>query len=152
MPTRSRLFGILAVASGLGLSAALAAGGETSKATWKGAWKFEIDRQDQPSLNYYDTRGKTVFRIGWGAHFDMGAVYPGAPKKDDDKVSITIANGKTQMDFAGFADAGSEYDPPHTTSFDQPDLGYARDDPELYEAKWHALEKRVSIFWIPARR
>ncbi len=133
-----RLLGILAVASGLALSAALAAGG-----TWKGAWKFEIDRQDQPSLNYYDTKGKTVFRIGCGAHLDMHAVYPGAPKKDDEKASITIASGKTQMDFAGFIDAGNEYGPPHTTGFDQPDLGYAREDPELYEAKWHELENRV---------
>ena len=138
MTTRARLLAILAVMSGFALSAALAAGD-----TWKGAWKFEIDRQDQPSLNYYDPKGKTVFRIGCGAHFDMRAVYPGAPKKDDDKVWITIGNGKTQMDFAGFADAGTEYDPPHTTSFDQPDLGYARDDPELYEAKWHEWENRV---------
>ena len=63
-------------------------------------------------MTYYDTRGKTVFRIGCGAHFDMRAVYPGAPKQDDTKVSITIANGKTQVDFAGASDAGSEYDPP----------------------------------------
>ena len=39
------------------------------------------------------------------------------------------------MDFAGVVDSGTEYDPPHTTMFDQPDLGYARDDPELYEDK-----------------
>ena len=73
----------------------------------------------------------------------MRAVYPAAPKQSDTKVSITIANGKTQMDFVGTADAGTEYDPPHTTMFDQPDLGYAREDPELYEDKWHALENRV---------
>ena len=135
----ARLLGIVAVMSGLGLSEALPAGD-----VWKGAWKFEIDRQDQPALNYYDTKGKTVFRIGCGAHFDMRAVYPGAsPKQDDTKASITIANGKMQMDFAGVIDAGTEYDPPHTTIFDQPDLGYARDDPELYEDKCHALENRV---------
>ena len=73
----------------------------------------------------------------------MRAVYPAAPKQSDTKVSITIANGKTQMDFVGTADAGTEYDPPHTTIFDQPDLGYAREDPELYEDKWPALEVRV---------
>lgn len=138
MATPARRLVILAVMSGLGLSAARGAGG-----TWKGAWKFETDRQDQPALNYYDSKGKTVFRIGCGAHFDMRAVYPGAPKKDDTKVSITIANGKTQMDFAGVIDAGYEYGPPHTANFDQPDLGYARDDPELYEKKWHELENRV---------
>jgi hypothetical protein len=140
--TLATLLAILVAVSGLVLSAASAAGG-TSKNTWKGAWKFEIDRQDQPALNYYDTRGKTVFRIGCGAHFDMRAVYPGAPKPDDTKVSITIANGKTQMDFAGVIYAGYEYGPPHTTNFDQPDLGYARGDPELYGDKWHALENRV---------
>jgi hypothetical protein len=142
MRTHARLLAILVAASHFGLSAAVAAGG-TSKDTWKDAWKFEIDRQDQPALTYYDTRGKTVFRIGCGAHFDMRAVYPAAPKQDDTKVSITIANGKAQMDFAGVIDAGSEYDPPHTTIFDQPDLGYAREDPALYEDKWHALENRV---------
>ena len=73
----------------------------------------------------------------------MRAVYPSAPKQDDTKVSITIANGKRQMDFAGVMGAGSEYDPPRTTIFDQPDLGYARDDPELHESRWHALENRV---------
>ena len=140
MTTHARLLAILVAVSGVGLSAAVAA----SNDTWKGAWKFEIDRQDQPSLNYYDNRGKTIFRIGCGAHYEMDAVYPGAaPKQDDTKASITIANGKTQMDFAGVIDAGSEHDPPHTTMFDQPDLGYARDDPELYEDKWHALENRV---------
>lgn len=94
-------------------------------------------------LNYYDSKGKTVFRIGCGAHFDMRALYPGAPKKDDTKVSITIANGKMQMDFVDVIDAGYEYGPPHTANFDQPDLDYARDDPELYEKKWHELENRV---------
>jgi hypothetical protein len=129
MTMHARLLAILVAVPVLGLFAASAAAG-TSKDTSRGAWKFEIDRQDQPSLNYYDTRGKTVFRIGCGAHFDMRAVYPGAAKQDDTKASITIANG-------------TEYDPPHTTMFDQPDLGYARDDPELYEDKWHALENRV---------
>jgi hypothetical protein len=58
-----RLLGIAAVMSGFGLSEALPAGD-----VWKGSWKFEIDRQDQPWLGYYDTRGKTVLRIGCGAH------------------------------------------------------------------------------------
>jgi hypothetical protein len=136
----SRLLGIAAVVFGFGLSEELPADG-----VWKGSWKFEIDRQDQPWLGYYDTRGKTVFRIGCGAHFEMDAVYPGAPKQEHTPGSITIANGKTQMDFAGFIYAGSEFFPPHTTFFNQPDLGYAGDDddPEHYQDKWHALENRV---------
>jgi hypothetical protein len=140
MTTHARLFAILVAASCCGLCAAVAG---ASNDTWKGAWKFEIDRQDQPALSYYDTRGKTIFRIACGAHFDMRAVYPGAPKPEDTKVSITIANGKTQIDFAGSTDPGTEFDAPHSTMFEQPDLGYAREDPELYQDKWHALENRV---------
>ena len=131
-----RLLGIVAVMSGLGLSEALPAGD-----VWKGSWKFEIDRRG-PSLGYYDTSGKTVFHIVCGMHFEMDAVYPGAsPKQDDTEASITIANGKTQMDFAGFIfpsadpDSGFFSDLPF---FNQPDLGH----PELDEDKWHALEDR----------
>ena len=139
MTAHARLLGIVVALSWLGLSAASAAGG-TSKDTWKGAWKFEIDRQDQPWLGFYETTGKTVFRIGCGAHFEIDAVYPGgAPKQDHTKASITIANGKTQMDFAGFTYAGPESFPPNTSMFNQPDLGY----PELDEDKWRALENRV---------
>jgi hypothetical protein len=135
MSIHARLLGIAAVVSGLGLSEALLAGD-----VWKGSWKFEIDRQAQPYLTYSDTGSKTVFRIGCGAHFEMDAVYPGeAPKQDHTKASITIANGKTQMDFAGFTYAGPESFPPNTTMFNQPDLGY----PDLAEDKWRALENRV---------
>jgi hypothetical protein len=134
-----RLLGIAAIVFGFGLSEALPAGD-----VWKGSWKFEIDRQDQPWLGYYDTSGKTVFRIGCGAHFEIDAVYPSTPpKQEDTPASITIANGKKQMDFAGFIYAGPESFPPDTTWFNQADLGYARDDPELYEDKWHALENRT---------
>ena len=145
MTTHARLLAILVAVSGVGLSAAVAA----SNDTWKGAWKLEFPPpRDQPSLTYYDTNGKTVFRFGCWTHYEMDAVYPGAaPKQDDTKASITIANGKTQMDFAGFiflkplAPGPSSW-PPNTTMFNQADLGYARDDPELYEDKWHALENR----------
>jgi hypothetical protein len=128
----ARLPVVLAIVSLLGLTAALAA---------EGAWKFEIDRQDQPSLSYLDSNHKTVFWVGCGAHFLMRAVYPGAPKKDDDKATITLANRTTHMDLAGEIEAYDDL-PPHTTGFVQADLGYARDDPELYEEKWHALEAR----------
>jgi hypothetical protein len=132
-----RLLGIVAVMSGFGLCEALPAGD-----VWKGSWKFEIDRRG-PWLGYYDTSGKTVFRIGCGMHFEMDAVYPGAsPKQDDTEASITIANGKTQMDFAGFIFPSADPDSgffPDLPFFNQPDLGH----PELDEDKWHALENRV---------
>jgi hypothetical protein len=131
-PILAKLLMASVIVSLLGLSAVLAA---------DGAWKFETDKQDQPSLSYLDSDGKTVFWVGCGAHFLMRSVYPGAPKKDDDKAAITLANRTTHMDFAGEIEAYDDL-PPHTTGFVQADLGYARDDPELYEKKWHALEAR----------
>jgi hypothetical protein len=138
MTRHVRLLAIFVALFGLELSAAVAAG--TSKDTWKGAWKFEIPSpREQPWLSYYDTRGKTVFRFGCGTHYEMDAVYPGAaPKQEHTEATITIANGKAQMDFAGFTYAGPENWPPNTTMFNQADLGH----PELDDDKWGALEDR----------
>jgi hypothetical protein len=78
--------------------------------------------------------------IGCGTHFEVLAVYPATPKQDGrQSATITIAGGKTQMDFAGFVDAGSELTPPNVKMFDQADLGF----PDLEQDKWRALENRV---------
>jgi hypothetical protein len=108
-----------------------------------GAWKFEIDERDHPYLSFLDGNGKTVFMVGCGHAFAIHAVYPGAPKKDGEKATIAIANGKQQMSFAGEIDSGYDDDPPNTTHFVQWDLGYRRQDPNLYEKKWHQLENRL---------
>jgi hypothetical protein len=132
LPTR--LLGILAVISCLGLSGAVAD---------DGAWKFQVDERDHPELSYLDNNGKTVFMVGCGHAFAIHAVYPGAPKKDGEKATITIASAKTHMDFAGEIASADEDDPPNTTHFLQWDLGYRRQDPNLYEKKWHRLESRL---------
>src|SRR5499426_3010762 len=106
-----RLLGIAAVVFGFGLSKALPAAD-----VWKGSWKFEIDRRDNPMLAYYDTRGRTIFRIYCGTHFETDAVYPGAAPKGDTTGSITIADGKTQMDFAGNVFHNPEVEMPRRTS------------------------------------
>jgi hypothetical protein len=138
MTMHARWLGLVVALSWL-WSFTIAAAGGPSKDVWKGAWKFEVDRQDQPFLGYYELSGKTVFRIGCGAHFELDAIYPGAaPKEEDTKASITIGNGKTQMDFAGSIFAGPESFPPHTAMFNQSDLG----DSDLGQDKWRALENR----------
>jgi|HubBroStandDraft_4_1064222.scaffolds.fasta_scaffold225607_2 hypothetical protein len=128
------LLGILAVISCLGLSGTVAA---------DGAWKFQVDERDHPELSYLDTNGKTVFMVGCGHAFAIHAVYPGAPKKDGEKATITVASAKTHMDFAGEIASADEDDPPNTTHFLQWDLGYRRRDPNLYEKKWHRFESRL---------
>src|SRR5215470_7186385 len=129
----ARLLGIAAVVFGFGLSEALPAGD-----VWKGSWKFELYR-DSPMLSYYDTSHRTIFRIYCGTHFETDAVYPAAAPKEDTTGSITIANGKTQMDLAGYIIPHAEVDmPTDLPFFNQGDLG----QPELDEDKWRALENR----------
>src|SRR5215471_19336914 len=66
---------------------------------------------------------------------------PGAaPKEEHTPVAITIANGKTQMDFAGDIYPHPEGDmPTGLPFFNQANLGH----PELDQDKWGALENRV---------
>jgi hypothetical protein len=137
MSIHARLFGIAAIVLGFGLSEALPAGD-----VLKGDWKLDISPpRDTPYLTFTDANHKTVFRFGCGVHYELDAVYPGsAAKQDDTAASITIANGKTQMDFAGnlflLDGRGAKDWPPHTTMFNQGDLGHR----ELEGDKWNALE------------
>jgi hypothetical protein len=80
MSMYTRLLGIAAVVFGFGLSESLAAGD-----VWKGSWKFELDHSHggNPMLAYYDTRGRTIFRIYCGTHFETDAVYPGTAPKEE---------------------------------------------------------------------
>ena len=131
-----RLLGIAAVVLSFGLTKT-----PLASDVWKGSWKFEIDRRDNPMLAYYDTRGRTIFRIYCGTHFETDAVYPGAAPKQDTTGSITITNGKTQMDLAGYVFAPSPEVvemPTDLPLFNEAELGH----PELDVDKWGALENR----------
>jgi hypothetical protein len=108
-----------------------------------GAWKFQIDERQHPLLRYLNADGKTVFMVGCGHAFAIHAVYPGAPKKDGDTATIAIGNGRTRMEFPGEINSDFDEVPPNATHFVQWDLGYRRQDPGLYEKKWHQLENRL---------
>jgi hypothetical protein len=104
-----------------------------------GAWTFVVDEQDHPLLTYSED-GKEVFFVGCGHAFALQAKYPG-PRIRKGAATITIASAQTRMTFKG------EIDKPQagTTGprFSQIDLGYRRQDPELYGDKWHAREDRL---------
>ena len=139
MTWHARLLGLVVVLSWLGLSAATAAG-SPPKNVWRGAWTLEMDRYDRPWLTFNETNHKAVFRFGCGTHYELDAAYPGeAPKQEHTEATITIGNGKTQMDFAGFTYAAPENFPPDTSWFNQADLGH----PELTDDIWGALEDRL---------
>ena len=127
--------GVLTTSFCLVLSSALAAGG---------TWKYGSEDRGHPQL-IYSENGKNIFMVGCGRAFAIHAVYPGTPKKDDEKATITIANAKTRMTFEGEIDSASGADdPPNTTHFLQWDLGYKRQDPELFGKKWKRLEVALS--------
>ena len=118
----------------IGVSVSFAAGG---------TWKYGREDRGHPQLTYSEN-GKNVFMVGCGHAFAIHAVYPGAPKKDEAKATITVSNGKSKMNFTGKIDSGySSEDPPHTAHFIQWDLGYARQDDDLYGKKWKALEAKL---------
>jgi hypothetical protein len=132
-----KLLAILAATAGLALSAASAAGD---------GWKFDTEDQGHPRLAHWEN-DKTVVMIGCGHAFAVHAVYPGAPRKDDEKATITIANGKTEMKLDGIIESRfAEMSPPNTTHFVQWDLGFTRQDRELYGRRWKRQEARLLNF------
>ncbi len=126
--------GLLATISCFGMSLAFAA---------NGVWKFGTEDRGHPELSYSENGG-TIFLVGCGHAFAIHAVYPGAPKKEGEKAAITIANARNGMNFEGEIESGEGLSyPPNTTGFVQWDLGYARQNPGLYEKKWKQLESRL---------
>jgi hypothetical protein len=101
-------------------------------------WKFEPDARDNPILNYAEN-GKKVFSIGCGRAFGVEAKYPGVAKKQG-RATITIANSKASMKFDGeFAAPESD----GAMDFIQYDLGFRRQDPELYGKRWNRIKTRL---------
>ena len=133
MQVSPRLLALCAVGAWLGSSGAFAA---------DGVWTFDTKDRGHPTLQYKEN-GKSVFHVGCGHAFAIHAVYPGTAKKPDDKASITIAIAKMRMSFAGEIDSAWPDDPPNTTHFLQWDLGFKRQDPELFGKKWKRLESRL---------
>ena len=106
-----------------------------------GTWTFDIEDRGHPTLQYI-VAGKTVFFVGCGRAFGLHAIYPITARNVGDNVTITVANSKTSMTFSGQIDESWESDPPNTKHFRQWDLGYDRQDPELYGRKWKMREIR----------
>jgi hypothetical protein len=137
MPFHQSLLCVLAATAGLALSSALAA---------DGTWKYDTEDQGHPRLAHWEN-DKAVVMIGCGHAFAVHAVYPGAPKPDDAKATITIANGKSEMKLDGIIESRfAEMSPPNTTHFVQWDLGFTRQDRELYGRRWKRQEARLLDF------
>lgn len=103
-----------------------------------GSWKFEFDEQDHPSLTYSED-GKTIFLLGCGHGFAVHVKYPGAPKTPGN-ASIDISNARARMTLRGELEEPTGDD---RTTFVQWDLGFARQDPDLYGSRWKKERSRL---------
>jgi hypothetical protein len=109
-----------------------------------GTWKYQVVPNDGHVLTYADD-GKVTFYLGCGRGFALQVKYPGAAKEDG-KARITISTRKEKMTFDG------EFVPPvkvevpvpmdFATEVAQTYLGYAKNDPRVYNKRWLALRSR----------
>ncbi len=124
----------------LGLLAAMALVSVCPAFAADGAWKFVVDERDHPVLTYSEN-GKEIFFVGCGRAFGLHANYPGAQDRRGAAV-LTAAAAKTRMRLKGEVDE-PEAGKTGPARFTQWDLGYRRQDPNLYEKPWHALKDRL---------
>lgn len=103
-----------------------------------GSWKLEFDSRELPSVSYMEN-GKTVFLLGCGRAFGLHAKYPGTPGKSG-KASISIGSARSRMTLLGEFE---EADGDDQTTFVQWDLGFSRQDPELFGKRWDRVLSRL---------
>lgn len=103
-----------------------------------GSWKLESDSRELPALRYSED-GKVVFLLGCGRAFGLHAKYPGKANKSG-KASITISNARSSMALLGEFE---EPDGDDQTTFVQWDLGFSRQDPELFGKRWERIRSRL---------
>jgi hypothetical protein len=113
--------------------------GLSSTAAAAGAWKYGEDSRGHPELQYL-ANGKATFFIGCGRAFGLHVHYPGIAGKSEQPASITISAGKASMVFKGEFQETTE---DMATEFLQWDLGYRRQDPELFGKRWKAKLTRL---------
>jgi hypothetical protein len=97
-----------------------------------GSWKLEFDSRNLPSVSYTEN-GKLTFVLGCGRAFGLHAKYPGHADKAG-RATITIGDDRKTMKLKGeFEELSGDGD---LTNFVQWDLGYARQDPDLFGKRW----------------
>jgi hypothetical protein len=104
-----------------------------------GSWKYELEQPRGKTVLRYIEDGKAMFYMGCAHAFELHVKYPGAAKTEG-KSSVTIARGNSSMTFEGEFEPAEEGS---ATTFEQWDLGYGHQDPNLYRKKWKAVRDRL---------
>lgn len=104
-----------------------------------GLWRLEFDNRELPALSYTED-GHLIFLLGCGRAFGLHAKYPGMAGSSG-KAALTIGNGRKTMKLAGeFEELSGDDD---LTNFVQWDLGFSRQDPDLFGTRWERIESRL---------
>lgn len=103
-------------------------------------WKLEFDNRDLPSLSYSEN-GQLTFVLGCGRALGLHAKYPGKAGRAG-KAVLMIGNGRKTMKLVGEFEelSGDDGD---LTNFVQWDLGFSRQDPELFGKRWDRILSRL---------
>ena len=104
-----------------------------------GSWKYELEQPRGKTVLRYIEDGKATFYMACAHAFELHVKYPGSAEKEG-KASVTISRGRSSMTFEG------EFEQPDedlATTFEQWDLGFSHQDPDLYQKKWKALRDRL---------
>jgi hypothetical protein len=104
-----------------------------------GSWKYKESKSGNPGLTYSEN-GKATFLFGCGRAVGLHVKYPGEAKKEGN-ATIAISTAKTSMSFDGkfeapFEDSGA-------VNFVQWDLGFSRQDPEIYGERWNQIKSQL---------
>ena len=104
-----------------------------------GSWKLEFDNRQLPSLSYSED-GKLTFVLGCGRAFGLHAKYPDKAGRAG-KATLMIEGGRRTMKLVGeFEELSGDDD---LTNFVQWDLGFSRQDPDLFGKRWKRVEKHL---------
>ncbi|MCJ9701394.1 MULTISPECIES: hypothetical protein [unclassified Bradyrhizobium] len=104
-----------------------------------GSWKLEFDNRQLPSLSYSED-GKLTFVLGCGRAFGLHAKYPDKAGRAG-KATLMIGDGRRTMKLVGeFEELSGDDD---LTNFVQWDLGFSRQDPDLFGKRWKRVEKHL---------
>ena len=104
-----------------------------------GTWKLEFDNRDLPSLSYAE-QGKMTFVLGCGRALGLHVKFPGKARRAG-KATITIGDSRRTRKLVGEFEEPSGAD--DATNFVQWDLGFSRQDPELFGKRWDRLLSRL---------
>ncbi len=104
-----------------------------------GSWKYQESKTGNSNL-IYSENGKATFLFGCGRAVGLHVKYPGEAKKEG-SATIAISTAKARMSFDGKFEA--PFEGSGALNFVQWDLGFSRQDPELYGERWNQIKTQL---------